>query len=105
MDYAKGYLQRDELDKAVSAVIPLLGPDVERLRYTVDEDWSGDPALFFKIVLSEEARRDDRLLAATRRIQAAIDRPLEPLIEWGLLRYINYRSHAEFSARQDKAWV
>ena len=103
--YAKGFLQRDQLDKAVNAMIPLLGPDVERLRYSLEEDWSGDPAIFFKIVLSEDASRDDRFLEAISRIEAAIDRHLDPQLEWGLFCYINYRGHAEFSARQDAAWV
>ncbi len=105
MRFVKGFLKRDQLDNAVSAMIPLLGPDVERLRYTVEEDWSGDPAIYFKIVLSDDASLNDSLRNATMQIEAAIDSHLDPLLEWGLLSYFNYRSHSEFSARQEKAWV
>jgi len=105
MHFVKGFLKQDQLDKAVNEMIPLLGPDVERLKYSVEEDWSGDPAILFKIVLSENASRKVQLFETTRRIQAVIDMHLDPLSEWGLLRYINYRSHSELAARQDKAWA
>ena len=105
MHYAKGFLERDQLDEAVNAMIPLLGPDVERLRYSLEEDWSGDPAIYFKIVLSDEASSEDRLRPTTEQIEATIDRHLHPLTQWGLFCYINYRTHSELLARQEKAWA
>jgi len=38
-----------------------LGPDIVRLRYTLGQDWSGESAIFFRIVLSERASRRDQL--------------------------------------------
>jgi hypothetical protein len=37
-----------------------LAPDVIRTRYEIDEDWSGQWAIFFRIVLTDEARRCEK---------------------------------------------
>ena len=105
MHYAKGFLEPDLLDEAVNAMIPLLGPDVERLRYSLEEDWSGDPAIYFKIVLSDDSSSDDRLRPTTKQIEDAISRHLQPLSQWGLFCYTTYRTHSELAARQEKAWA
>lgn len=38
-----------------SAVAELLKPDVQYIRFDIGRDWSGDWALFFRVVLSDEA--------------------------------------------------
>jgi hypothetical protein len=43
-----------------------LVPDVVRIRFTEAQDWSGDPAIYFRVTLSDEASRRDRLADVAR---------------------------------------
>ena len=105
MYITRAFAQRDQNDRAVNDLIPTLGPDGVRLRYTLGEDWSGDSAIFFRIVLSERASRRDQLYSATRQIESAIVQRLEPLEPWGVLPYFSYRSQAEQAVLQEEAWA
>jgi hypothetical protein len=101
----KVFIHREELDQAIHNIRPTLGPDVVDLTYTLGEDWSGDPAIFFRVVLSDEASRRDRLYKATSEIQSAIVQSIEPLEQWGVLPYFSYRSQAEQAVLLEKPWV
>ena len=105
MNIAKAFIHRAELDRAINDLRPELGPDVVDLTYTLGDDWSGDPAIFFRIVLSDEASRRDRLYKLTSEIQNMIVQHLEPLEQWGVLPYFSYRSQAEQAVLQGKPWV
>jgi hypothetical protein len=74
------------------------------LAYVLGEDWSGHPAIFFRIVLSEEASRCDRLLKATNQIEDVVRDGIQQLEQWGVLPYFTYRSPSEQAARNDQAW-
>jgi hypothetical protein len=101
---ARAFAQQAQLDEAINDLKPALGPDVVRLRYTLGQDWTGDPAIFFRIVLSDQASRD-QLHNATMQIQNAIVQRLERLEQWGVLPYFSYRSQAEQAALQEEAWA
>ena len=101
----KAFIHREELDQAINNIRPELGPYVVDLTYTLGEDWSGDPAIFFRIVLSDEASRRDRLYKATSEIENAIMQRLEDLERWGVLPYFSYRSQAEQAVLLEKPWV
>jgi hypothetical protein len=75
------------------------------LRYTLREDWSGDPAIFFRVLLSDRASRRDELHKATEQMEDAIMLRLEPLEQWGVLPYFSYRSQAEQAVLQEAPWV
>jgi hypothetical protein len=105
VNIARAFIQREELDQAINNIRPELGPDVVDLTYTLGEDWSGDPAIFFQIVLPDEASRRDRLYKLTSEIQSMIVQHLEPLEQWGVLPYFSYRSQAEQAVLQGKPWV
>ena len=97
---ARALIHRAELDRAINDLRPELGPDVVDLTYTLGEDWSGDPAIFFTIVLSDRAARRDQLYKLTSEIQDVIVQHIEPLEQWGVLPYFSYRSQAEQAALQ-----
>ena len=46
-----------EIDKAIRRVQESVGPDVVRIRYEIGEDWSGQWAIFFRVVLTDDAAR------------------------------------------------
>jgi hypothetical protein len=64
-------------------------------RYTVENDWSGDPAIFFWITLSDEAAHPAILSETTRRIMNFITQQLDPAGQWDLIPYFNFRSQSE----------
>ncbi len=49
--------KQSEIQAAIDQVERSLSPDVVRIRYEIGEDWSGQWALFFRIVLSDDAAR------------------------------------------------
>lgn len=105
MNIARAFVQQAQLDEAVGNLKPELGSDVVTLRYTLGQDWSGEPAIFFRVVLSEQASRRDQLRRSTSQIENAIMRRLQPLEEWGVLPYFSFRSMAEQAALQEEAWA
>jgi hypothetical protein len=105
VNIARAFVQQAQLDEAVGNLKPGLGSDVVTLRYTLGQDWSGEPAIFFRVVLSEQASRRDQLRSSTSQIENAIMRRLQPLEEWGVLPYFSFRSMAEQAALQEEAWA
>jgi hypothetical protein len=101
----KVFIHREELDQAIKDLRPTLGPDVVDLTYSLGRDWSGEPPVFFRIVLSDLASRRDRLYKSTSEIEHAIVQRLEPLEQWDVLPYFSYRSQAEQGVLQGKPWV
>jgi hypothetical protein len=58
------------------------------------EDHSGDDALFFSVVLSDQAAKEKRLLANTKQFQEFLRSHLD-LEEINLFWYFNYRTESE----------
>jgi hypothetical protein len=105
MYVARAFAQQAQLDEAINDLKPTLGPDVVRLKYTLGQDWSGESAIFFRIVLSDRASRRDQLRNATNQITNAIEQRLRPLEQWGVLPYFSFRSQSEQAVLQEEAWA
>ena len=103
--FAKAFAQQAQLDQAIDQLKQMLGPDVVRLRYALGQDWTGESAIFFRIVLSDRASRRDQLRNSTSQIETAIVQHLQPLEQWGVLPYFNYRSQSEQTVLQEEAWA
>jgi hypothetical protein len=97
----RGVAQPMELMKSLNAFGPFLPPEVVNWRFNIDNDWSGEPALFFWITLSDEAARRDRLPDVTERVNNAINERLNPFYEWGLIPYVSFRSQSEQNKLQE----
>jgi hypothetical protein len=94
----RGVAQPTELIKRVNALTSPFPPEVPGVvnsRYIVDNDWSGDPAIFFWITLSDEAAHPAVLSQTTRRIKNFINQQLDPAGQWDLIPYYNFRSQSE----------
>ena len=50
-----GVARETEIAEAVAEVERSLTPDVVHIRYEIGTDWSGDWAVFFRVLLSDEA--------------------------------------------------
>jgi hypothetical protein len=86
----------------LDALKPL--PAVVNFRYTVEDDWSGDPAIFLWITLSDEASRPAVLPQTGRQIRDFVTVRLEPMAQWGLIPYFNFRSQAEEAILEEEVF-
>jgi hypothetical protein len=78
-------------------------PDVVRIRFSFGRDWSGDPAIFFRTVLSDDASRPERLGPVTRELRNRLYDELG-LSELDHYSYFNVRSQSEVAKLHDTAW-
>lgn len=105
MTIPRAYAQPAEFEKAFRDIVSRLGPNVVHVRYSFGNDWTGEPSVFFKIVLSDDASARGRLFDVTNQIATTIVREVEPMEQWGVLPYFNYRSRTEQAELQEAAWA
>jgi len=80
-----------------------LAPDVVRIRLNISQDWSNDPAIYFRVILSDEASRGDRLADVAARVRSKLFDELR-LDELDHISYFRFRSQSEQSELREKAW-
>jgi hypothetical protein len=100
-----GVVNQTKLANEVNKAVRKLGKDVVRVRYNVGTDWSGDPAIYFRIVLSDAASREDRLGDVAGRIRTILFEEIRPYENWGLIPYFNFRSKSEQAKRNEPEWA
>jgi hypothetical protein len=101
-----GFINTTEVEKAVDEFLKTLGPEVVRVRYNIGEDWMGDPALYFRIVLSDSVAVDRKTFTDNAaRIDRLFFDQLQSLGNWGLFPHVSFRSNAEQTALNDPKWA
>ena len=80
-----------------------LAPDVVRIRFNVAQDWSEHPAIYFRVVLADNASRGDRLADVTGRVTAKLFDELG-LASLDYIPYFRFRSQSEQARLKDPAW-
>jgi hypothetical protein len=99
----RGVAQQRELIKCINELQPWPS-GVVKLLPTVENDWNGDPAIFFWITLSDEAARPAILPQTTRRIVDSITQRLDPVGRWDLIPYFSFRSQSEQAKLQEEVF-
>ena len=99
----RGLVDQRQIQAGVATAAKGLRPDVVRIRYDVGEDWSGEPSLFFRVVLSDGASAEKRLYSNVQRITAAVLDAVKPE-ELGLHAYFNFRSKSEQEQLREPSW-
>ena len=87
----------------VDAIARELAPDVVRIRFKADFDWYGDPALHFRVILSDEASRSDGALDTTQKIRERVKEGLKLSYE-ERLPYFRFRSESEQAKMKEAIW-
>ena len=80
-----------------------LAPDVVHIRCNVAQDWSEHPAIYFRVILSDEASRRDRLADVTGVVRGKLIDELR-LAELDHIPYFRFRSQSEQAKMRDTAW-
>jgi hypothetical protein len=95
--------QQAKIETEVREVEAALYPDVARIRYEIGEDWSGQWAIFFRVVLSDDAAKH-RLRETARKVESRLAEGLD-FQELGVFAYHNFRSESEQAALREEAWA
>jgi hypothetical protein len=100
-----GFVQQQQLtDEINGAVRKLDAADVSHVVFAIGEDSTGDPGLFFRIVLTDAASSIDHLSDVADRVSSTLTDLLHPLENWGLIPYFSFRSYSEQHALNDPEW-
>ena len=104
MQVPMAVLKQREIEKGVATVEREFRRDIVRIRYDLGTDWSGDWAIYFRILLSDEASRDSRLHHVAERVRKRLREKIKPE-EHGVLPYFNFRSESEQAELQEEVWA
>ena len=100
-----GYVNQKQLASDVERAKQRLGPEVVRVTHSVGADTSGEPSIFFRIVLTDSASDEETLADVTGQISGILFEELRPYENWGLRPYFSFRSQSEQANRDDLAWA
>jgi len=101
---------KEELDRTVDDIEKQFPDDIDSIRYSLGDDWSHDPALFFRVLLKDRPGETLNVLAAPRsqaifvlcsRIMAVIRAAVIP---FRMQPYIKFRWVSEQTRLRDPAW-
>lgn len=99
-----GLANQTQLRDAVAAAVKTLKiHEVRDVRFTLGSDASGEPAIFFGVLLTPRASHESRLADVTARVAAKLFDELQPYNRWGLQPYFNFTSsQAHF---RNPSWI
>lgn len=103
MNVPPAVTRQAEINAAAHRVEQMVGPDVVRIRYEIGEDWSGEWAIFFRVVLTDDAARR-RLRDVADKVVWELARQLD-FPGMGVIPYHNFRSESEQATLQEPAWA
>lgn len=97
-------VNRQKIEADVQRAAQALAPSVVRIRYSFEDDWTGDPSIFFRIVLADDVATGPNLGEVAWAIERKLDDEVRP-DEHGLHAYCNFRSLSEQADYKDPAWL
>jgi hypothetical protein len=103
MQVPSAVTKQAEINAAIHRVQQTVGPDVVRIRYEIGEDWSGQWAIFFRVVLTDDAAKS-RLCDVATKVVWELSRQLD-FPGMGVFPYHNFRSESEQATLQEPAWA
>jgi hypothetical protein len=100
-----GFVHQSQLGGEIARAIKKLGKQAVRVNYSLGVDSTGEPSIFFRIVLTDSASKEDKLAEVTGRISTTLFDELRPYENWGLLPYFSFRSRSEQENLKDPEWA
>jgi hypothetical protein len=97
------FVHQNELDSAIRSVENSFSAQVVRIRHSFGEDASGAPAVFFRVLVRDEAAPLARLREFAQRISIALMNAART-DENGLHAYFDFRSASEQASLRDPDW-
>jgi len=100
-----GFVHQGQLGAEIKSAVSKLGPEAVHVAYSIREDSAGEPSLFFRVVLTDAAAKEDTLADVTWGISKRLIDEIRPIENWGLHPYFNYRSETDQRRRPDPDWA
>ena len=93
MRVREGLVNQAGLKDAVAKAKAALDPrEVRDVGFTLGSDSSGEPSIFFGVLLTPYASHQSRLADVTGRVATVLSDQLQPYNRWGLQPYFNFTS-------------
>ena len=92
-----------DLEQQVQEIEKKFPGEVVGIRYSVDEDWSGDPAIHFRVLLTDTASRREVIGGVSQRVSRVLS-DIVFLDSPDYFPYVNYRSESEQEKLKDPEW-
>jgi hypothetical protein len=93
-----------KLDANVNRATRALAGDVVHVYYEIGLDLIGNPSIFFKVVLTDQASRPGKLRDVAQRVALKLMNEVKTDQE-GVHAYFNFRSRSEQEKMKDPTWV
>jgi len=93
-----------QINTAIRTALEELSPAVRYIRYRIDQDWTGEWAVFFRVVLSDEAADGDRLHEVSSRVRSRIMDEID-IPNLGMMPHFNFRTESEQAELRDPDWA
>jgi hypothetical protein len=100
---ARGISQVAKLQEELNRLSHVKIPGVVKWRYTLGEDWTRDPAIFFWIILTDAAAAG-KLSATTSTFRKKVTDRIDFANDWDLHPYFNFRSLSEQAMLKDEVY-
>jgi hypothetical protein len=100
-----GIVHQAQLAADIAEAIHKLPTDeVSHVSYSLGTDATDDPSIFFRVVLTDSASREEKLADVTGRVAGTLLDAIHPIENWGLNPYFNFRSQTEQRKRNGPEW-
>ncbi len=101
---AVGFVNEAAIDAAVRRVEDLFAPQVVQIQYTLENNHYGDPAITFRVLVTDDAADDiDQLFELSEKISHALVIEAQTY-EIGLDAHFSYRTVSEQEKLRDPMW-
>jgi len=100
-----GVLLPSDVEEALRRAEEALRPDVVHIRYDFGEDWTGAPAIYFRVLLTDESAANvEDLGKLAFRVIYRIEEEVKPDL-YDLRFHVNFRSQSEQAELAEPAWA
>jgi hypothetical protein len=93
-----------QINAAIGKVMAEESSCVRYIRYSFDQDWTGEWAVFFRVVLSDEVASRTRRLETGNRVISRIMDELD-LPNLGMMPHFDFRTESEQAEMNDRDWA
>ena len=95
--------KQPQINAFVSEVVKEFFPDVQRIRFEFAQDWTGEWAVYFHVLLSDKASKRANLRKIAPRVRRIISDKIIP--ELDMMPHFDFTSQSEQAELKDPAWA
>ena len=96
--------KQPQINAAIAVVMKELAPAVQRINYEIRQDWTGEWAIYFHVLLSDEASDRDHLRDVVTRVDRRMMDELD-IPSLGMFPHFSFRSQSEQDKVNEPAWA